>query len=61
MIRKFRVKRRMFHKLELYQKDDTIELDPATAGRLAFLGYVDGPLKEPRRRKRRKKDDKPAD
>lgn len=58
-MRKFRVKRRTMHKSKVYQPGEIIELEPAEAGRLAFLGCVDGPLKEPKRS--RKKDDLTAD
>ena len=55
-MRKFKVRRKLMHGLKMYQKGDIIELDALDAGRMAWLGLVDGPLKEPKRRKRVKRD-----
>ena len=54
-MRTFRVKRRFFHYGRMCLPGETIELEPAEAGRLGFIGAVEGPLKKPVRARKPKK------
>ena len=50
-MRRYKARRRFMHGLKVYKQGDIIELDSVDAGRLAFLGCVDGPIKEPRKKR----------
>lgn len=49
------VMRRFFHRGVMQKVGSKINLNPSDAARLSYSGYVSGPVKSPRRSRKRRK------
>ena len=55
------VMRRFFHRGEMQKVGTVIKLAPADGSRYGYLGYVEGPLKQPKRSRKRVKNGSDTD